>query len=97
MGLPRTEVEKALQAKGFLPSGRKGEDHRYYIYHSLDNKKTRISTHVSTGGKYADLGNDLVKKMARQCQLTTAEFKAFIECTLSQAAFETLVKTRTTL
>ena len=54
----------------------------------VDGRYTGITTKTSRGSaKYKTLGDDLVALMAKQVKLTTKEFCALVECTLSGAAY----------
>lgn len=83
MTLPRDLVKENLPKKGFEELG---GDHIFY-HLILEGKKTAIFTKVSRGSKYKILGNDLVLAMARQCKLTTGDFRKLVECTLSHEEY----------
>ena len=81
----RAVVERALEAKGFRP--RKG-DHRYFVYYTREGKKTPVWTKTSHGRGGADIPDNLLGRMAKQCKLRTADFRALVDCSLSQAGYE---------
>jgi len=83
MTLPRDLVKENLPKKGFQELG--GDHEFYHLF--VDGKKTAIFTKVSRGSKYKILGNDLVLSMAKQCKLTTGDFRKLVECTLSHSAY----------
>jgi predicted RNA binding protein YcfA (HicA-like mRNA interferase family) len=85
MPLDRRVIEKALQAKGFV---RLEGDHTFFIYHSVDGKKTPVRTKTSHGSSHKEIGDGLVGTMAKQCRLTGKDFKNLIDCSLSQQAYE---------
>jgi len=84
----RATVERALTAKGFRP--RKG-DHRYFVYYTREGKKTAVRTKTSHGRGGADIPNNLFSRMARQCNLDTEQFRALVDCSLSQPGYEALL------
>lgn len=80
MSLERSKVKTNLPKKGFVET----DDRDHIFYHFFhEGKKTHIRTHVSHGSKYKTLGDGLVSTMAKQCKLTTKNFKKLAECTLS--------------
>ncbi len=80
----KSKVEAALQAKGFVE---KDTHHHYYIYETLEGKKTSVFTKTSHGsGK--DLDDYLLTQMARQCQLTKMQFLDLIDCPLDRQKYE---------
>lgn len=83
MTLQRDLIKENLPKKGFVEFG---GDHTFY-HLVVEGKKTSIFTKVSRGTKYKILGNDLVHAMAKQCKLTTADFRKLVECTLSHDAY----------
>ena len=89
MRLKRRDVLSNLQRKGFI-SKERGR-HVFLIYHNADGQKTEISTFVSRGTKYKDLGDDLVSSMAKQCKLTIGEFGELVDCSMSRDDYEGLV------
>lgn len=80
MNLERAKVQSNLPKKGFVE--RDDRKHIFYHFHH-GGKKTHIRTHVSHGSKYKTLGDDLVSKMAKQCKVTTKNFRGLAECTVS--------------
>lgn len=84
----RAAVESALQAKGFR---RRESHHSYFVYYTEAGAKTLVQTKTSHGKGGADIPNSLFGRMARQCKLRTADFRAFVECSLSQADYEALL------
>lgn len=86
MPLKRSAVESSLEAKGFKKAS---GDHSFYIYHTKSGLKTIVRTKTSHGSGYKDISDDLVSKMAKQCKLTTKDFRNLIECPLSRDEYET--------
>lgn len=85
MPLERREVEAALEKKGFkLTSG----DHNFFTYHTLSGQKTSVWTKTSHGSSYKTLADKLVGAMAKQCGLTSGQFKSLVDCPLSQSEME---------
>ena len=88
MPLERRDVEAALEKKGFkLASG----DHNFFTYHTRSGQKTSVWTKTSHGSGYKTLTDNLVGAMAKQCGLTSQQFKNLVACPLSQAAMEKIL------
>jgi hypothetical protein len=85
MPLDRRAVEAALLAKGFR---RVDGDHAFFIYHSLTGRKSPVRTKTSHGTGYRDIADGLVSQMAKQCRITTPEFRDLVACPLSRAEYE---------
>ena len=85
--LKKDMVVRNLTKKGFVQDKR---DHLYLTYVTIEGKKTAIRTKVSHGSKN-DITTSLVSAMARQCQLTTQQFKEFAECKLVQYQYEQIL------
>ena len=84
----RAAVESALEAKGFH---RRESHHSYFFYHTEEGMKTPVWTKTSHGRGGADIPNNLIGRMAKQCKLRTADFRALVDCSLSQAEYESLL------
>lgn len=86
---PKHDVEQALAGKGFQLS--RQTDHNYFIYHTEDDRKTRVKTKTSFGRKPKDIGGDLLHAMARQCHLTNDQFLQLVDCPLSRKSYEQML------
>ena len=86
MPLERKAVENALTLKGFQQLV---GDHTFFIYYAASGKKSPVRTKTSHGSSHKDISDVLVSQMAKQCKLTTKEFKSLVECPLSRAEYET--------
>lgn len=86
MPKPRRTVMAALVRKGFASSE---GDHTYYIYHTLDGRKTLAKTKVSHSGK--EVPDPVLGMMARQCKLTVHEFRDLVDCPLSREQYEAIL------
>jgi hypothetical protein len=85
MPLERNTVATALTSKGFkLAEG----DHTFFIYYSEAGKKSPVRTKMSHGSGHKDIADNLVSQMAKQCRLTTKEFKDLVACPLSRREYE---------
>jgi len=80
----KSDVDAALLRKGFLSGG---GDHDFFIYHSVAGKKTRARTKTSHG-KGFDIGDNLLGQMAKQCHLTTGQFKDLVDCPMDRTMLE---------
>lgn len=85
MPLKRSEIENALEFKGFR---RAESDHAFFIYYSQSGKKSPVRTKTSHGTGYKDISDNLVSQMAKQCRLTNKDFKDLVACPLSRQAYE---------
>ncbi len=74
--------------KGFLLSESRHQRFRYY---SLDGDKTNMVTLMSHGSD-GDIGDRLLAEMARQLHLTRRQFDQLIDCDLSQADYEAMMR-----
>jgi predicted RNA binding protein YcfA (HicA-like mRNA interferase family) len=88
MPLERSDIEAALEKKGFARS--KG-DHRFFTYYTIAGIKTSVWTKTSHGTKYKTIDDGLVGKMAKQCGLTSPQFKQLIDCPLGRKEYESIV------
>lgn len=64
MPRPKSLVEASLKKKGFRTSE---THHHYFIYRTLDGKKSTIRTKTSHTPKMKDLPDPLLGQMAKQC------------------------------
>ncbi|MCA3585112.1 MAG: hypothetical protein IOD03_15650 [Methylocystis sp.] len=88
MPLDRSDIEAALKKKGFqLSVG----DHNFFTYHTQAGKKSSVWTKTSHGSGFKTLGDNLVSAMAKQCGLTTPQFKNLVACPLTQEALERIL------
>jgi hypothetical protein len=88
MPLDRKDIEASLEKKGFTPVE---GDHTFYVYWTTSGLKTSVFTKTSHGSSYKTLSDELVGKMARQCAMSTGQFKNFVKCTLSREAYEEIL------
>lgn len=84
----RNAVENALQHKGFVMSQ---SDHRRFIFHTRDGKKTGVWTKTSHGSSHREISSNNLGKMARQCRLSARDFERLIDCPLERAEYEAMV------
>jgi predicted RNA binding protein YcfA (HicA-like mRNA interferase family) len=85
MPLNRSDIEAALKKKGFQSSS---GDHYFFTYYTQAGQKTSVWTKTSHGSGYKTLSDGLVSNMAKQCGLTTPQFKNLVACPLTQEAME---------
>jgi predicted transcriptional regulator len=88
MPLDRRDVEAGLEKKGFFLSER---DHRFFTYHTVAGRKTSVWTKTSLGSAHKTLSDDLIGKMAKQCGLTSKQFRDLIACPLTQDQMEAIL------
>ncbi len=88
MPLKRREVEAALEFKGFK---RTEGDHAFFIYYTSTGRKTTVRTKTSHGTSHNDISHKLVSTMARQCKLTTRNFRDLVACPLTREGYEEIL------
>jgi hypothetical protein len=81
MALSRRNVEQALSGKLGMDLD-EDRDHRFYRL--VVDGKFAVQTKVSTGTKYATLGDDLVRAMARQLNVPMPFFRDIVTCARSR-------------
>ena len=83
-------IDSGLCGKGFIKDDR---HHLYYIYETIDGKKSTIKTKMSHNMRgSSDIDDNLVSAMARQCRLKISDFKKLIECPLSRDEYEEILR-----
>lgn len=85
MPLERRAVETALKSKGFEPLE---GDHTYFFYYAASGKKSPVRTKTSHGTGHRDISDGLVAQMAKQCRITSRDFRDLIACPLSRGEYE---------
>ena len=81
----RRMVENALERKGF---GRRETHHSIFRYYTQAGERTPVWTKTSHGPTGANIDRGLVRRMARQCKLTTGGFRDLVECPMSRTDYE---------
>jgi hypothetical protein len=81
----RKDIEAALERKGFE---RDETHHHYFVYRTIDGKKSQIRTRTSHGSSHKTLGDALLSQMAKQVKLPNKKFLELVDCTLDQAGYE---------
>jgi hypothetical protein len=87
----KSDVEAALQQKGFKPT-HPGSDHNWFVYVSIGGKKAIRARTKTSHGRGIDLDDHLIGQMARQVSLTKKQFVELVDCPLSREAYETILK-----
>ena len=83
--LPCREIKSSLLKKGFREEISDHWVFRLYV----NNKKTSISTKVSFGSKYKEIGDDLLIKMKRElCMPNKKYFIDFINCPITEEKYK---------
>jgi hypothetical protein len=84
---PARDVAYALSRKGFE---KRQSDHTYYHF-KYRGRDVGVSTKISQGQK--EIGVELIKRMRAQMRLeTNADFARLVECPLSLAEYEAILK-----
>jgi len=84
----KRDVEAALETKGFQ---QQAGDHNYFVYWSIEGKKSMARTKTSHGSG-RDISDDLLAKMAKHCGLTKPQFLRLVECPSQRPDYETLLR-----
>lgn len=88
MSIKKRIIEKALREKGFCVE----ETHHRYFHHTVDGKKSGVSTNMSHGSD-DDIGDNLVNMMKRQLRLqTTKQARDLFQCPMSGEEYIELLR-----
>jgi hypothetical protein len=89
--MPRSKlvVEAALLEKGFRQDD---NDHHFFVYWSIEGKKTRARTKTSHTKKMKDIDDRLLAEMARQCKLNRTQFIGLVDCPMSRREYEEVLR-----
>ena len=84
------EIDKALRKKGF----RREMDgkHIHYFFPASNGAKSGISTLMSHGMGSSAIGDSLLSLMSRQLHLDKTRFLDFIDCTVSEEDYRTILR-----
>jgi len=91
MPRPKEKVLSSLVSKGFVKAS---GDHVMLVYHTADGRKTAVRTKVSHTPKMRDIPDNLISQMARQCSLAKDEFLGVVDCPVSKAMLESMLRER---
>ena len=80
------EIDAALCKKGFSRSI-SGRHIQYFL-----NDVPRIKTMMSHGDAGVTIGDSLITRMARQLHLSKQQFLNFVDCTLSETDYRTILR-----
>ncbi|MCY7272280.1 MAG: hypothetical protein LH702_00685 [Phormidesmis sp. CAN_BIN44] len=84
----KSQVESALKGKGFEQIE---GDHHFFVYVTLDGKRTTIRTKTSHTPKVKDISDNLLSLMAKQCHLSKNAFLNLVDCSLDQDGYEKIL------
>jgi hypothetical protein len=87
----KSKVESALKSKGFEQIE---GDHHFFVYLTVDGRKTTAKTKTSHTPKMKDIPDTLLGLMAKQCHLTKNEFLKLVDCTLSREGYEEILRSK---
>lgn len=83
MAIKKRIIEKALRQKGFCVE----ETHHKYFHHTVDGKKSGISTYMSQGSD-DDIGDNLINMMKRQLRLKTInQARDLFQCPMTKEEY----------
>jgi hypothetical protein len=88
--IARREIETKLSQKGFR---KRENDHRYYHFYYKD-KRTEISTKISTGSRYKEYGDCLLGMVSRQLKLSKEQLVLLVECSLTEDMYIAILKNK---
>jgi len=81
----KRKVETGLTNKGFR---QKEGDHHFFIYWTLDGKKSSIHTKTSHTPKMKEIGDILLGQMSKQCRVNKRDFLDLVDCPMDQQTYE---------
>jgi len=84
------EIDSALSKKGFRRDN--GHDHVFYYLTLANGRNAGIKTKISHGVTGETIDVNLTSLMARQLRLTKAQFLGFIDCTISEEDYRTILR-----
>ena len=84
----KRDVEAALKKKGFQPDD---GDHHWFIFWTADGKKTTVRTKTSHGST-KDLGDGLLKEMARQVRVSKLQFLELVDFPMSREPYQSFLE-----
>ena len=82
------DIRAALERKGMEPSNT-----HHHMYRKFVDGRLSATTRVSFGER--TIGDILIAQMARQCGLSIKNFKALVDCSLSEAEWDERLRTGT--
>ncbi len=88
----RSDIQLSLKQKGF--SEKEKKKHRYYHF-IFDGKVTGVSTFVSRGTKYKEIGDNTLSKMWKQLHLNSKrELLDLVDCPMDEDQLVTLLRNK---
>ena len=81
-------LESGLLKKGFTKTNK---SHKVLYYVTEDGVKTSILTHYSHGAAGKVVADRLIGAMARQCKITSKQFRELVDCSLTRQGYERLL------
>jgi hypothetical protein len=85
----KRKVESGLLNKGFQTDDR---DHHYFLYWTVDGKKSEVKTKTSHSKKTKSIADSLLGKMAQQCCLDKHQFIELIDCNFTRKQYEQILR-----
>ncbi len=90
----KSRVESGLKDKEFEQTE---GDHHFFVYMTIEGKKTSVRTKTSHTPKMKDIPDNLLSQMAKQCKLSKNDFFRLLDCLLSREEYEAILKEQGTL
>lgn len=91
MPVANRTLRSGLEAKGFV---RKNKKHKVLSYVTESGVRTSVITHYSHGADGKEVADGVISAMARQCHLSSRQFRDLVDCALSQREYESLLLER---
>jgi hypothetical protein len=85
----KSRVESGLKDKGFEQTE---GDHHFFVYKTIEGKKTSVRTKTSHTPKMKDIPDNLLSQMAKQCKLSKNDFFRLIDCPMDRDDYEAILK-----
>lgn len=94
--IPRRDMIRALEEKGFRRDHRDRDHDYYYFYHQ--EKRTVAKTKISRGTGYGDYNDELFRLMRSPLHLATiGQVRDLLRCPLTQQGYVELLRSSGTL
>jgi len=84
------DIDAALRKKGFRRDS--GGKHIWYYFRDVDGDDSGVKVMVSHGMMGSSLSSKLIGDMARQLHLTTRQFLALIDCTMTEEEYHVILQ-----
>ncbi len=80
-----TKARQSLLKKGFIQADK---DHHYFLYYN----EGKVITKTKVSHNDQDIGDSLISKMYKQCQISKSQFFDLINCPLDEDGYKELLR-----